>query len=80
MITSYIKKNRIGDHICYYSDLNKMKRHYPKWKITKNLDNIFEEIYLSWKKKKNLTKIILQLQGGFKLKCFKFPLQKTYQK
>ncbi len=52
MITSYIKKNRIGDHICYYSDLNKMKRHYPKWKITKNLDNIFEEIYLSWKKRK----------------------------
>ena len=52
MKISYIKKNRIGDHICYYSDLNKMKRHYPKWKITKNLDNIFEEIYLSWKKRK----------------------------
>ena len=23
------RSNRIGDHICYYSDLRKMKAHYP---------------------------------------------------
>ena len=27
-------ENRIGDHICYYSDLRKMKAHYPAWGIT----------------------------------------------
>lgn len=53
MKTIYYKKNRIGDHVCYYSDLTKMKKHYPKWKITKNLDIIFKEIYQNWVGKKN---------------------------
>jgi CDP-paratose 2-epimerase len=44
----YVDENRIGDHICYYSDLRKMKAHYPAWDITKTLDNIFEEIGESW--------------------------------
>lgn len=47
----YVEQNRIGDHICYYSDLSKMKKHYPNWKITKTLDDIFNEIYLSWKER-----------------------------
>ncbi len=51
MIYEYLDKNREGDHICYISDLSKMKEHYPQWDITKNLDVTFEEIYLSWKKK-----------------------------
>lgn len=41
---SYIDENRIGDHICYYSDLRKMKEHYPNWSITKDLRTTFEEI------------------------------------
>ena len=44
MISEYKKKARIGDHICYYSDLTKIKEHYPSWHIEKKLDNIFEEI------------------------------------
>ena len=44
MISAYKKKARIGDHICYYSDLSKIKNHYPSWNIEKKLDNIFEEI------------------------------------
>lgn len=44
----YLDQNRSGDHICYISDLSKMKEHYPGWDITKNLDTIFEEIYESW--------------------------------
>jgi len=27
----YIEENRIGDHICYYSDLRKRQDHYPSW-------------------------------------------------
>jgi CDP-paratose 2-epimerase len=45
---SYSDINRIGDHICYYSDLRKMKADYPQWEITKNLQTTFEEIYTSW--------------------------------
>jgi len=44
----YDETNRIGDHICYYSDLRKMKEHYPNWDITKSLQETFEEIYDSW--------------------------------
>jgi CDP-paratose 2-epimerase len=44
----YMDENRIGDHICYYSDLRKMRAHYPAWDISKNLDRIFEEIAASW--------------------------------
>jgi CDP-paratose 2-epimerase len=44
----YVDKAREGDHMCYISDLGKMKQHYPKWGITKSLDNIFEEIVESW--------------------------------
>jgi len=46
---SYIDDNRVGDHICYYSDLRKMKAHYPNWTIRRNLDQIFTEIVESWK-------------------------------
>jgi CDP-paratose 2-epimerase len=45
MIYEYIDENRIGDHMCYYSDLSKMKEHYPEFGITKNLSYIIENIY-----------------------------------
>src|ERR1700722_13235736 len=32
----YVDENRIGDHICYYSDLRKMRSHYPAWAISKS--------------------------------------------
>ncbi|MBN9661241.1 MAG: NAD-dependent epimerase/dehydratase family protein [Acidobacteria bacterium] len=44
----YVDENRIGDHICYYSDLRKMQEHYPAWNISKPLSTIFEEIAGSW--------------------------------
>jgi CDP-paratose 2-epimerase len=45
---TYIDENRIGDHICYYSDLRKMKEHFPGWSITRPLPEIFREIVESW--------------------------------
>jgi CDP-paratose 2-epimerase len=45
MSWEYVDQNRAGDHICYISDLSKMKTHYPTWDITKSLDHIFQEIY-----------------------------------
>jgi CDP-paratose 2-epimerase len=44
----YVDKNREGDHICYISDLSKMRAHYPNWDLTKSLDDIFREVYQSW--------------------------------
>jgi CDP-paratose 2-epimerase len=40
----YVDQNRIGDHICYISDLTKFKSHYPNWDITIGLDEIFRQI------------------------------------
>jgi CDP-paratose 2-epimerase len=40
----YSDQNREGDHICYISNLNRLKTDYPNWRITKNLDTIFEEM------------------------------------
>jgi len=47
----YKEENRIGDHICYYSDLRKMKEHYPQWDITKTLRQTIGEIVGSWQKR-----------------------------
>lgn len=41
----YIDENRIGDHICYYSDLSKIQADYPTFKIKKNLTDIIYDIY-----------------------------------
>lgn len=45
----YSDQNRIGDHICYYSDLSKMREHYPEWDITISLEETLEQIVQSWK-------------------------------
>jgi CDP-paratose 2-epimerase len=47
----YHDKNREGDHICYISDLRKLKTHYPGWGITRNLDSIFEEVVEAWRRR-----------------------------
>ena len=47
----YVDKNREGDHICYISDLSKMRAHYPGWDLTKSLDDIFEEIHAATKER-----------------------------
>jgi len=47
-VWSYVDQNRIGDHICYYSDLRKVKYHYPRWDITKSLHRTIEEIVEAW--------------------------------
>jgi CDP-paratose 2-epimerase len=40
----YVDKNRVGDHICYYTDMSKFKRDYPGWDITVSLDDTILEI------------------------------------
>ena len=40
----YVEENRIGDHICYYSDLAKIKNHYPEYKIINSLEETIQQI------------------------------------
>jgi CDP-paratose 2-epimerase len=44
----YLEKNREGDHICYISNLSKMRSHYPHWDITVSLPEIFEGLVRGW--------------------------------
>lgn len=37
--------HRAGDHIVYYSNLSKMRSHYPNWRISRSLSDIFSEIF-----------------------------------
>jgi len=48
-VHTYVDDNRIGDHICYYSDLRKMKAHYPGWDITQSLESTICQIVDAWK-------------------------------
>jgi len=41
---AYLDDNRIGDHICYISNLAKMRAHYPGWDITVSLDETIRQI------------------------------------
>ena len=40
----YVDQNRAGDHICYISDLRRLRTDYPGWDVTRSLDDIVREI------------------------------------
>jgi hypothetical protein len=39
-----LKAPRTGDHICYISDLGKLRAHFPEWKPEYDLPHILSEI------------------------------------
>ena len=41
---SYNEQNRIGDHIWWIGDTSKFQQHYPKWRLTYDLDDIIEDV------------------------------------
>ena len=45
--SSYTDENRVGDHICYISDLRKLKDHYPNWDISIGLEEIIDSMVKS---------------------------------
>ena len=47
----YVDQHRDGDHICYISDLRKMRLHYPEWDVTESLNDILEEIVAAWRER-----------------------------
>lgn len=51
MIYEYVDQARQGDHICYISNLDKMRKHYPMWDIRIDLFQTVKEIHDAWKTK-----------------------------
>ena len=41
---TYDEKNRIGDHICYISDLRKLRSHFPTWELKHSLPDMIVEM------------------------------------
>jgi len=50
-VHAYVEENRIGDHICYYSDLGKMRKHFPAWDVTQSLSETVRQIVESWRRR-----------------------------
>jgi CDP-paratose 2-epimerase len=44
MTTTYVEEARRGDHVCYISDLGRMRSDFPEWEITVSLDEILEQL------------------------------------
>jgi len=42
---TYDPNSRIGDHICYITNLAKFRAHYPGWDLTRSLDAIVEDVF-----------------------------------
>jgi len=44
---TYLDQPRIGDHICYISDLRKVKADFPDWRITRSLPLMVDQMLKS---------------------------------
>lgn len=43
-VLSFDDTPRVGDHICYYTDMSKFREHYPGWVQEHSLDRIVDEM------------------------------------
>jgi CDP-paratose 2-epimerase len=50
-VHTYVGQNRVGDHICYYSDLGKIRKHFPSWEVTQSLGETLRQIVESWRRR-----------------------------
>jgi CDP-paratose 2-epimerase len=44
LAVEYVDEARRGDHICYISDLSRLKSDYPGWEVTVTLDHILRDL------------------------------------
>jgi CDP-paratose 2-epimerase len=49
LVTEYVDMPRRGDHICYISDLAKLRTHFPGWRVEISLREIVQEIIDGWR-------------------------------
>jgi nucleoside-diphosphate-sugar epimerase len=60
----YTDGHRKGDHICYVSDLTKIRANYPRWAITKDLRGTFEEIFQCMEGKMHYHQLVTEIGEG----------------
>lgn len=41
---TYLDQPRLGDHICYISDLRKLRSHFPAWRLSVGVPQMVEEM------------------------------------
>jgi CDP-paratose 2-epimerase len=41
---TYQEQHRIGDHICYISDLTKLRGHFPTWTLEYDVPSMVYEL------------------------------------
>jgi len=51
MVHEYVDRNRVGDHICYISNLGRLREHYPEWSVQRSLDSLLDEMVRAWKER-----------------------------
>ncbi|HUD82222.1 MAG TPA: NAD-dependent epimerase/dehydratase family protein [Candidatus Saccharimonadales bacterium] len=49
--TTYQDTPRQGDHICYISDLSRIKAHFPGWEVARSLPEILRECAGAWRQR-----------------------------
>lgn len=42
--TRYDETARLGDHICYISDLSKLRSHYPDWNVSVSMEELMKQM------------------------------------
>ncbi len=48
---TYSDQHRSGDHICYYSDLRRIRADYPAWDLSRSLHETLREIVEGWQRR-----------------------------
>lgn len=61
VLWEYRDEARKGDHICYITDLRKLRSHLPNWNLTYNLEKILEEIVRSERDRLRVGRSVLKL-------------------
>lgn len=60
----YVGQHRIGDHICYISNLRKIRRDFPEWEIRTSLQEIVSEMVRAEVDRTRLTREIPTTEVG----------------
>ena len=60
----YHPENRVGDHICYISDLTKLRNHFPAWKLQYDVVRMTEEIVAQQAGRLGKTGLTAGIVGG----------------
>jgi len=53
----YIEKSRMGDHLCYISDLTRITNELSGWSLSVPLDQIIDQLVSSWRHRLNTQSI-----------------------